>query len=110
MDNNGSRHNNCARRTRVVRTVAAVATSAALLLSLAGCQPHATVATTSNVNIYEEEDLSGAPYSEPVSTLYIQASAGRVCYASDRTGQDTRQMYVDCNAAQEAGAVIAPAN
>lgn len=87
------------------RTLAAMIVAAGMLTA---CQ--ASTHADPSVNIYENEDLSGPAYSEPVSTLVITSSAGWVCYANDRTGQDQTQYYTDCTAAKRAGAHIAPLN
>lgn len=83
----------------------AVAVLAATAVILSGCQSRPTM-----VNIYENEDLSDSPYSEPINVLTVTYSAGTVCYANDSTGQDTRQMYVRCADAKSAGAHILPAS
>lgn len=97
--------------TTALSTIARPLIGAALALSsllglgatLVACDKPAP---TGQVNIYEEEDLSGAPYGEPVSILVVHRSAGWVCYANDRTGQDQRQMYVSCSAYVKAGGRI----
>lgn len=83
--------------------ISALVMAAGLLAACQSGAPHM-------INIYEEEDLSGSPYGEPVSVIVVTYSAGKVCYANDRTGQDTRQMYTNCQAARAAGAHILPAN
>lgn len=93
-------------------TLISVAVAAAV--ALAGCNqqqiPTGTSTSTQLVNIYANEDLSGAPISEPVNQLVVNASGGIVCYATDRSHQDPNQYYVNCDAAIAAGANIAPAN
>lgn len=84
-----------------------LATIALFIFALAfGYSIKSLPAPIPSVSIYEEEDLSGSPYDEPISTLTFQYSKGSVCYANDKSGQDQRQMYVDCNAALNAGAKI----
>lgn len=85
----------------------------ALALFLAFAIGHATPQIHTNahaVNIYEDEDLSGTAYSEPINTLNFAYSAGYVCYANDASGRDNRQMYADCNQLQKMGVYIAPAS
>lgn len=62
------------------------------------------------INIYENEDLSDSPYSEPISTLTFAHSAGIVCYANDKSGIDRTQYYANCNDISLAGANILPYN
>lgn len=71
------------------------------------------------VQLHESEDLSDAPYSEPVWSIVVHHSAGPVCYADDRATYgtpyasnrfdiDNRQLYVDCAAYLAAGGHIYP--
>lgn len=90
---------------------AAIIAIVAAGLAVAGCESRQTQTAYAGghyVDIFASEDLSGPPISEPISTLVISRSAGWVCYASDRTGQDRTQYYVSCADAMEAGAHIAP--
>lgn len=66
--------------------------------SIADTAPRAVM-----VNVYTSEDLSDPPMVEPMTVLTVTYSAGSVCYVSDRTGQDTRQLYTDCGAFIAAG-------
>lgn len=96
-------------RTRLAVGVT-VAVGAGVLVALVPVAPtHAGPRPTPgrSINIYEEEDLSGAPYLEPVSVLTITRSAGVVCYANDKLS-DTKQFYADCAEAAAAGAQIKP--
>lgn len=88
--------------------IAALLAAAGLL---AGCQSHtASAPEPMGIAIFANEDLSGPPIVEPIAILTVTYSAGSVCYANDRTGQDPNQYYTDCAIAKLAGAHILPAS
>lgn len=96
--------------TRVRNLIALIAFVLAIAAVVLGVQHLASAAPRSaaNLTIYANEDLSGPVYVEPISALVVTRSAGWVCYANDRTGQDQTQYYTDCTAAKRAGAHIEP--
>lgn len=59
------------------------------------------------IDVYENEDLSGQAYIEPLDSVIVHRSAGWVCYANDSAGLDERQLYVSCEAFRRAGGKIA---
>lgn len=63
---------------------------------------------TSTVAVFEDEDLSGPPMTEPVSVLVVAAPlpGAYACDASDAAGLDKRQLYVSCGEWLAAGGVF----
>lgn len=54
------------------------------------------IPTVRPITVWENEDLSGDQYDLTTANVIVNPSAGTVCYANDRTGQDTRQLYTNC--------------
>lgn len=77
--------------------IAATAVLAALSVAAVTTTSVAVSGTaTGSVNLYDNPELLGGAYAEPVSTLTVVPFLGNVCTATDSSHVDQNTYYVVC--------------